>query len=138
MEPTRYPLDFAALRRGSVLSVEAVEVAVGKKRDHPEFPWLHMGLKDQVVQHFEEQGDLGVIVTMCDGGLQVLTDEECAGYCQRESRRTRRRYAWSITKASLIDRAKLQDATRESLDRFLMREAFRLQQMRKAPPPELS
>lgn len=134
----RWPFDIAALRRGSVVSADVIESAVGFKRTESEYHFEHLRIRDMVVDHFEERGDEGVIVTMRDDGLQVLTDEEAAGYVQSRSRKAKKDFAWSVYKGSQIDRDKLTDATREKLDRWQHVQAFRLQQMRRMPPPELT
>jgi hypothetical protein len=137
-DPTRWPLDFAALRRGDVLSADAMEAATGRTRDSEDY-WRHLlRIKQMVVDYFEEAGDAGVIVTTRDDGLQILTDEEAAIYVQDRARKARKDFAWSVLKGSLVDRNKLTNETRASLDRWLIVNSFRLQQLRKTPPPELA
>lgn len=134
----RWPFDIAALRRGDVVSADVIEAAVGLKRTDAEYHFEHLRIRDMVVERFEEMGDEGVIVTMRDGGLQVLTDEEAAGYVQARARKAKKDFAWSVYKGSQIDRDKLLDETREKLDRWQHVQAFRLQQLRRMPPPALT
>lgn len=137
-ESNRWPFDIAALRRGDAVSAEVIESAVGMKRTDDDYHFEHLRIRDMVIDHFEERGDEGVIVTMRDGGLQILTDEEAAGYVQARARKAKKDFAWSVYKGSQIDRDKLLDETRERLDRWQHVQAFRLQQLRMPPPPALT
>lgn len=138
MNATRWPFDLAELKRGDSIAAAVVESAIGRSRSDDAY-WLELlRVREMVVSHFLERGDDGVIVTTCDGGLQILTDEQAAGYVQKREHKARRDIAWSVAKGSLIDRAKLTNETRERLERWMRLASFRLQQLRKAPPPELN
>jgi hypothetical protein len=141
-------LDFANLRRGDRIAASRVEVAVLLSRKHnatcdEDCEGCHywrslLRLRDKVVDAFLERGDVGVIVTTHDQGLQILTDEEAVHYVQARGGQAQRHFKWAVTKGRLIDRQKLSDASRESLDRWLHVASFRLQQMRKHAPPLLT
>lgn len=134
----RWPFDLAALRRGDILTVDKCEAAFGIPRTHADYWRRLLNAKTMIVEFFEENGDEGVIVTSCDEGLQILTDEQAAIYVQHRAFKAKRDFAWSVLKGSLVDRSKLTDETRKSLDRWQQVNSFRLQQMRKRPPPELT
>lgn len=133
----QWPFDLSALRRGDSVSVDRIEKALGVKRTNPDYWRKLLQVKQLVVDYFEEEGDAGVIVTTCDEGLQILTDEQAATYVQQRATKAKKDFAWSVVKGSLVDRTKISAETRESLDRWLLKESFRLQQMRKRMPPEL-
>lgn len=136
MNAERWPLDFEALKRGDVVPVSHVERIAGVKRDDAAFAFHALKLAKDIEHYFETCGDV-VCVKSVRGSLHVLTHSRQAEYVQQRARHHVHGYATSYRKALGVDRALLTDEARKRLDRFLQTTAFRLQQMRKPPPPEL-
>ena len=130
---SRYPLNFDALKRGDSLSASECEkiLAIGQSDDRY---WKKLlRLKTEIEEHFEERGDLSIVATTRDNGIQILTEEEASPYLQKRDKEGRGIMKRAIAKGALIDRSKLLDATREQHDRWLIVATHRLQMMRTRP-----
>lgn len=80
MQTTKYPLDFDALDKGSVIPQSKIEEVLGMKADHPDLWKKKLRLKERV------EGEIsfrcGVEVTIKDdhGDLVILTDGQASIY----------------------------------------------------------
>jgi len=133
----KWPLDFEALQRGDILSAEECEKAVLLDRGDPTYWTKLLGLRDDVVDYFRAaRGDI-VAVRILQDGLHILTHQEQAEYAPHLLRRHMRGVAKSVAIGAGVDLAVLSDESRQRHERFLHVSSFKLQQLRKRPPPRL-
>jgi len=103
-------------------------------RTDPGYQWKLLRIRDAAIDHMKMRGEIGVVITTRDDGLQVLTHEEAARYLKKRFYQGVRGMSWSVGMASLVDRSCLTDDTRKAHDDFVIKASWRLQQMRKRPP----
>lgn len=134
---TPFPMDFSNLKRGDLIPPAEVERATMCRSDAPEFWHEQMQLRDDIRRYFRATyGDL-VTIRMEGAGLRLLTHPEQAEYAPHRANRAVRQMLTAQAEAAAVDVKQLSDDQRKSHDRFLLRNAFRVQQMLKPPPPEL-
>ena len=136
-EPARFPLDFDKLRRGDFLTPEQVEAATLKRRSDPQFWAAALQLRAMILAHFRARGDL-VTVTSDGDGLRILTHAEQAEYAPQREERAVRQLVLSHAEGKAVDVAQLSDEQRHRHERWMLRNAFRVQQALKTPPPEIA
>lgn len=137
MNTSPFPMDFEPLQRGSYIPPETVESATMVRRSDPSYRVRALGLRDQIRQWFvETHGDFVTIVSENDG-LRILTHEEQADYAPQREGRAIRQIMVAQAEGRAVDLALLGDEQRARHERWLHRNAWRAQQLRKAPPPQL-
>lgn len=138
MTASRFPLDFDQLRRGDYLPPETVEKATLTERSHPQFWAAALKLRDEIRAHFQHaHGDLVTIVSERDG-LRILTHQEQAEYAPQREAKAVRQLVLSHAEGKAVDVAQLGDEQRQKHERWMLRNAFRLQQALKPMPPEIA
>lgn len=135
--PDRFPLDFDSLKRGDYLPPEAVESAVLAKRLDPNYRIYALGLRDKIREHFASHGDIVTVVFERDG-LRILTHSEQADYAPQREGRAIRQIITAQCEGRAVDLAQLGDEQRTRHEGWLSRNSWRMQQLRKPPPPELT
>lgn len=135
----RFPLDFDQLSRGDYLPAEVVEKAILAERSDPNYRIKVLGLRDQIRRHFREvHGDVVTIVSERDG-LRILTHSEQSDYAPERERRAVSQIITAQIEAQAVDVSQLvDDDQRKRHDQFLHRIAWRTQQLRKRPPPQIA
>lgn len=133
---SRFPLDFDKLQRGDFLTPEQVEAATLKPRTDPQFWAASLQLRSLILAHFRGRGDLVTIISEGDG-LRILTHSEQAEYAPMREERAVRQLVLSHAEGKAVDVAQLSDEQRQRHERWMLRNAFRVQQALKKPPPEL-
>jgi len=136
MDPRPFPLDFNLLRRGDYLTPEQVEDATLTTRSSVDYRVAMLQLRDQILAHFLGLGDVVTVVTEKDG-LRILTHAEQAEYAPTREQRAVRQLLISHAEGKAVDVSQLTDEQRERHNRWLLRNAWRLQQAMKPRPPEL-
>jgi len=137
-EASRFPLDFDSLKRGDFLSPEAVEEATLKQRTDPDYWRAVLRLKAKIVDHFKvAHGDLVTVVQRGDG-LRILTHAEQAEHAPMREERAVRQLVLSHAEGQAVDLSQLDSEQRQKHERWMLRNAFRVQQALKPPPPELA
>lgn len=132
-----FPLDFDTLKRGDYLPAEVVEQAVLASRTDPDYRVRTLVLRDEIRRHFREhRADIVTVVSEKDG-LRILTHREQADHAPRRERRAISQIMVAQVEGRAVDVAQLQDEQRERHERWLHRNSFRIQQLRKPPPPAL-
>jgi hypothetical protein len=134
----RYPLDFEALNRGDTIPAERIERIYGISRNHRDYWSKQLRLRDQIEDHFLSVRGDDVSVKIESGDLVILGHRDQAHYTQQRARAAIRQYGKSFRKASAVDQSHLSDEERERHDRFVHVTGFRIQQLRKQPPPRLT
>lgn len=136
--PSRFPLDFDALQRGDFLAPEVVEAATLCKRTDSGYWAKLLRLRQEVRDHFQgKRGDLVTIVQEGDG-LRILTHPEQAEYAPKREERAVQQLLISQAEGAAVDLAQLNTEQRQRHERWMLRNAFRVQQALKPPPPELT
>lgn len=79
MSMTRYPLDFDALDKGSVITREQVAEISGVPPDDQRFGFAVLHLRQRIEQELAARGRVLTLKTE-DGGIRVLTDGEASQY----------------------------------------------------------
>lgn len=137
-DPSRWPLDFERLARGSFIPPEKVESATMKERTSPTYWCAVLRLRSQIQDWFREhRGDIVTVVSQGDG-LKILTHEEQAVYSRRREMHGMRQILTAQVEGRSVDLDQLADDHRAKHEAWLSRNAFRIQQMRKRPPPRLT
>lgn len=138
MTADRFPLDFDQLHRGDYLPPEVVEKAVLTDRGDANYRIKVLGLREQMRRHFREvHGDVVTIVSERDG-LRILTHSEQSDYAPERERRAISQIITAQIEARAVDVTQLvDDDQRKRHDAFLHKIAWRTQQLRKRPPPQL-
>lgn len=137
MAAERFPLDFDALQRGIYLPPETVEKAVLKSRTDPDYWAAVLRLREEIRKHFQGRGDFVTVVCEKDG-LRILTHVEQADYAPGREQQAIRQIVVAQLEGRAVDVQQLGDEQRARHERWLHRNSFRLQQLRKRPPPELT
>lgn len=76
---TRYPIDFDALKKGDVISVEALIRITGLKPNEDGYPWAVMQLRSRIEEELEVRG-YPVTLAQIKGDLHILEDAEASSY----------------------------------------------------------
>lgn len=133
-----FPLNFDDLKRGDYLPPEDVEKATLTSRsDHKAFRIRALQLCKQIRGHFLRTLGDTVTVVFDGDGLRILTHQEQFEHAPKRADQALRQIALSQQEASAVDVRQLSDEQREQHDRFIRKNSWRLQQIRKPPPPEL-
>lgn len=138
MSAERFPLDFDALNRGDVIPAERIESIYNVTRREATYRLKMMHLAEQIESHFRVARAEELLVKHDGDTLKLLTHPEQAEESQRRAVAMVRGYGRALMKAVGVDLSKLDDAARNRHERHCHVAAFRLQQLRKAQPPELS
>ncbi len=133
----RFPLDFDKLQRGDFLTPEQVEAATLKRRTDPQFWAASLQLRSLILASFRARGDFVTVVSEGDG-LRILTHAEQAEYAPQREERAVRQLVLSHAEGRAVDVLKLSDEQRHRHERWMLRNAFRVQQALKPPPPEIA
>lgn len=137
-DSSRWPLDFEALSRGDVVQPETIEQAYGVSRADGKFRWLSMALAGDIEAYFRESRGDELLVKHDGDRLRLLTHPEQAREAQRRAALMVRGYGRALLKASGVDRTQLVDEERDKHDQFVRVTGWRVQQLRRQPPPELT
>jgi len=133
-----FPLDFNSLKRGDYLPAEAVEKATLTERRDPNYRIKSLMLRDSIREHFRTVcGDIVTVVSVRDG-LRILTHQEQAEYAPQRESKAMRQIAVAQIEGRAVDLKQLSEEQRSRHERWMHRNSWRLQQLRKPPPPELS
>lgn len=136
--PSRFPLDFDQLKRGDFLTPEQVEAATLRDRNHPQFWTALLRLRDDIRNHFQAKHGDFVTVVSDNEGLRILTHQEQAEYAPQREAKAVRQLLLSQAEGAAVDRDQLTAEQRQKHDRWILRNAFRVQQALKPPPPEIA
>lgn len=134
LDATPYPIDMAALERGSVIPPDDIEGAYGVNRTHRDYGMSMLRMRTEVYQYFmRERADC---VTICNQGdaLRLLTHQEQAEYVPRAQARAIRSFAKRHREDLAIDEEQLTPEERERRRVRLLKSSWLLQQSRKKPP----
>lgn len=137
-EPSRFPLDFDSLKRGDFLSPEAVEEATLMERSDPHYWRAVLRLKAKIMDHFQvKHGEIVTVVQRGDG-LRILTHAEQAEHAPMREERAVKQLVRSHAEGQAVDLTQLDAEQRQKHERWLLRNAFRVQQALKPLPPEIA
>lgn len=115
MTVRRTPIDFEALEKGRVFTVEEIEEIVGLDAEHEHFPLRRLALMSRIEREMAERGR-PVCLRQEQGSIKVMTDPEAAEYQPKEFDRHRRGMARSLRRLGHIDGALLDEAQRQELE----------------------
>lgn len=136
-QPKRWPIDFDTIQRGTILSVEDVERATLVSRyDLKAFDLARLKLSESIRQYFyAERGDMVTIIN--NGmGLRVLTHPEQAEYAPRRERKGIRQIRVAAAEGMAVDVSQLTSEQAQRLERWQLKNAFRIQALQRAPNPK--
>ncbi|MFY9345544.1 MAG: hypothetical protein WAT39_23845 [Planctomycetota bacterium] len=137
-EATPFPLDFDALNRGDIIPAERIEEIYAVSRTHTNFRFAAMNLAESIEAHFRTVKADELIVKHDGDSLRLLTHPEQSIEAQRRAASMVRGFGRALMKAAAVDQGMLDSHDRDRHARFVAVTAFRYQQLRKAPPPELT
>lgn len=116
MEAERWPVDYDALVKGSIIPAETLERITQKKRDSADYALAVLNLKERVEQELFDRNKHWTL-RIHKGEIKVLTDAEAAVHNHAEQVRARRamhrRYALQLS----VDVSRLEDDQRKQHDR---------------------
>ena len=114
----RPTIDKLNLTKGSVISVETVEVMVGVEFGTIEYGFALLKLKEDIDSHLCRKGD---VFTLCcvKGAIHILTDEEASAYNAKSSEQSVRKMRRVYTRGQAVDKRNLDTSTRKVHERNL-------------------
>jgi hypothetical protein len=116
METRRYPLDFDALTKGSVIRLPEIEQALGATRDTEGFGLAVLRLRGRIEEEMEERGTPATVCVR-DGDLHILSDEDAAEYNPAQFSAGLRRAVRSHRRLLQVDAGQLSPLARSRFDR---------------------
>lgn len=136
-EAKPYPLDFAALQRGSVVTAEEIAEITGKRPGTDNYSLAAMRLAGMVKKYFrDERGDI-VSVTVRKHSIVVLDHQEQDRYVQTGKRRALGQFVRRHKEDLGTDERRLDDESKTRRRRRLLVDSWKLQQLRKQDVPQL-
>lgn len=131
---SHYPIDFDQLERGQILTKEELRTIFPGVRDES-LRLKAMGLGSQIKRYFWEHR--GAIVAVCypKDGIHILTPQEQDAYAESDKQYALRRFARRHREDAGNDDSQLTEAQRVARRERLIRDSWRLQQLRKRNLP---
>ena len=127
-EGSRFPLDFDTLKRGDFLAPEEVEAATLTKRTEDHYWRKVLRLKAEIMDHFQaKRGEVVTVVSRGDG-LRILTHAEQAEHAPIREERAIKQLVRSHAEGAAVDLSQLDTEQKQRHERWLLRNAFRVQQ----------
>ncbi len=83
IDATVYPIDYDALEKGSVISVEELEHITSKKANTYAFGLAVLAFSQKLQERLEERG-LDCVIAQEKRGIKILTDIEASQYSNAE------------------------------------------------------
>jgi hypothetical protein len=114
-----YPLDFDALQKGDVITVDRLEAITGKIRGTQDYQLAVLGLRERIVSECKDR-DKFFTVAIVKGCLRILKDDEAAVYNSRTFKMGLRRSRKSLTRLAKVDVGNLDDLQKKSHERNLL------------------
>lgn len=129
MNTAPHPLDFDALRKGSVITADEIAQAIDIPKDAPSFQVGALNLASQVERELLARG-LATTVVIRGQGIRVLTDAEASEHNRRMFRRRLRGLVRDHSRAMRVDRAELDTEHLAAHDRALLEQGKYLSSIR--------
>ena len=112
----KYPLDFDALKKGDVISVEQQEDIFKIKAANDAFAFKSLALRQRIEKELALRG-LPVTVRHDHGALVICTDPDASAYNDRMRGKTLRAFGRAHRRNLAVDRSKLDSPGLETHDR---------------------
>jgi hypothetical protein len=125
MECQKYPLDFDALVKGSVITVDQLESITGFKQGSEEYAFKVMALRDQIERELHQRGH-NWTVAQVKRNLKVLTDGEAVLHNERKFKAGFAMQVQAHWRAEGVDVAQLSDGEKERHTRNLCLQAAQI------------
>ena len=101
-----HPLDFDALRKGDVITIEEIERITGCKSDTTAYALKSMSLCEKIMVAKENHGD-PVVAKVDKLAIRILLDHEAAVYCDGTFRAGLRKMGRGCERQSKVDTRQL-------------------------------
>jgi hypothetical protein len=119
IEPTRWPRDMEAIRKGDAIPRLELEAFFGFPYEHRGYQLRLNALREWCENRLSRLGR-PMVVACIKGELRFLTDVEAVAYTRDESARAWRRATRNQRRRQEIDATVLDGRTRHALDRDVM------------------
>lgn len=120
MDEVRYhPIDFDALRKGDVITVEQLERITGYQYGTRKFDLAVLALREQITRELHDR-NYPITVASENGSLKILTDEEAAAYNPQMFRHGFRKLLRAHRRLMNVDATQLNSEQREALERNIV------------------
>jgi hypothetical protein len=114
-----YPLDFDALQKGDVITIDRLEAITDKQRGTQAFQLAVLSLRERIINECKDR-DRFFTVAIVKGNLRILTDEEAAVYNSRTFKMGMKRSRKSLSRLAKVDMNNLDDLQKKSHERNLI------------------
>ena len=114
-----YPLDFDALQKGDVITIDRLEAITGKRRGTQEYQLAVLGLRERIISECKDR-DKFFTVAIVKGNLRILKDDEAAIYNSRTFKMGMKRSRKSLSRLAKVDVGNLDDLQKKSHERNLI------------------
>lgn len=117
IETNKYPVDFEAITKGDILTIEMLEKITAEKRESQKFIWKVLALQGQIMD------ETGYTVKNDGGALVILTDEESSKYNDRMFYRFKRGMFNRHKLMQAVDVRQLSDTMRSEHERKILNQS---------------
>ena len=125
MSAELWPVDFEAIVKGTVFSIQDCEKILGKKVDDKAYSLALLRLRLDIERGMADRGT--PVVAKCDGGgIRILLDSEAVAYTAGRFGLHEEGLSRSHLRASIIDAGKLTEEERATHQRNLQTQAWKL------------
>ena len=114
-----YPLDFDALQKGDVITIDRLEAITGKQRGTQAFQLAVLSLRERIISECKDR-DKFFTVAIVKGNLRILKDDEAAVYNSRTFKMGMKRSRKSLSRLAKVDVGNLDDLQKKSHERNLI------------------
>jgi len=119
MAVQNYPLDFDALAKGDVISVEQLTKILGLKPDHPHFMLKVLSLKERIENELMDRGN-PVTARIHHNAIHICTDLEASEYNAGMSEQGFRKMVRSHRRNLVVDTQLFKPEEKQSHERRLL------------------
>lgn len=117
--PSKFPLDYDLLEKGSIITVDTLTAIFNLPADDQRFKLKCLALTGEITRQLSERG-IEATVCQCRGAIKVLTDSEATSYNERQGLLGRRKIKRSFRRLVNVDVANLTDKEREAHEKRIL------------------
>ena len=126
-----YPMDFAALKKGDVISISRIEQVTGIKRDHAQFAMESMKLAHRIQCEMRSRGS-NARTRIKDRAIEIMTDIAALEYSMARCEKIEEKQGVEVRELGRINGAGFSDEDKTRLDRERILQSSKLLAMRQA------
>lgn len=119
MAVSYHPMDFAALKKGDVITPVQIAQITGQQPGTEKYALALMSLRERIMRECKKLGR-PVTATCTKDSLRILTDPEAAHYNAEETRRGFRKQCRGFRRMVEVDARQLDDQQKSDLERNII------------------